>query len=92
MGMCYDYGTEEVDSMPKLEQVRRQKLLSQQDLANKAGIARSTVFLIEAGRTKPRLSVMRRICEALGVAPGEIDEFKQAIEGTGESKGKHEAA
>ena len=78
--------------MARLEQVRRQKLLSQRDLAEKAGIAKSTVFLIEAGRTKPRLSVMRRICEALGVAPDEIDEFKQAIEGTGEAKGRHEAA
>lgn len=41
--------------------------------------ARSTVHLIEAGKTTPRLSVMRRISEALEVPPSEIDEFRQAI-------------
>ena len=65
--------------MPRLAQVRRQRLLSQRDLARKAGVAPSTVYLVEAGRTQPRLAIMRRICEALGVAPGEVEEFKRAL-------------
>ncbi len=65
--------------MARLEEVRRRKLLSQQDLADKAKVAKSTVFLIEAGRTRPRLSIMRRICEALEVSPEDVDEFMATI-------------
>ena len=66
--------------MTRLEILRRQRLMSQTDLAQKAGVAKSTVYLIEAGKTTPRLNVMRKICEALGVGPQEVDEFKLAIE------------
>ncbi|MCL4553076.1 MAG: helix-turn-helix domain-containing protein [Candidatus Marsarchaeota archaeon] len=69
----------------RLEIARRQKLMSQADLAEKAGVARSTVHLIEVGKTTPRLSIMRRISEALEVAPAEIDEFRRAI---GQEKGE----
>lgn len=67
--------------MPSLRQIRRNQLLSQRDLARKARITPSTVYLIEAGRTRPRLKVMRQICEALGVAPQEVDEFRLELEG-----------
>jgi hypothetical protein len=43
-------------------------------------VASSTVYLIEAGRSVPHLSVVRRLATALGVAPAAIDEFQQAIE------------
>ena len=66
--------------MASLRQIRRNQLLSQRDLARKARITPSTVYLIEAGRTRPRLKVMRQICEALGVAPQDIDEFRQELE------------
>lgn len=66
--------------MPPLRIVRRQHLLSQRDLAKKADITPSTVYLIETGRVRPRLKVMRQICEALGVRPQDIDEFRAEIE------------
>jgi transcriptional regulator with XRE-family HTH domain len=56
--------------------------LSQRDLAQKAGVTASTIYLIENGRTEPRLKVMRQISDALGVSAFEIDEFRSAIEGT----------
>lgn len=67
--------------MPSLRTLRRRQLLSQRDLARKAGVTASTIYLIEAGRTEPRLKVMRQICEALGVGPMEVDEFRTALEG-----------
>jgi DNA-binding XRE family transcriptional regulator len=67
--------------MPSLRQIRRNQLLSQRDLARKARITPSTVYLIEAGRTRPRLKVMRQICEALAVPPQDVDEFRHELEG-----------
>jgi DNA-binding XRE family transcriptional regulator len=54
--------------------------MSQRDLAQKAGVTASTIYLIEVGRTEPRLKVMRQICEALGVKPQDVDEFRRALE------------
>lgn len=59
---------------------RRNQLLSQRDLAKKAGVTPSTIYLIEAGRTTPRLSIMRRLSDALHVNPRDIDEFQYAID------------
>ena len=67
--------------MAPLSVLRRQRLLSQATLAKQAGVAESTVHLIEAGKnTRPRLEVMRKLCAALGVQPTEVDEFRRAIE------------
>lgn len=62
--------------MPSLRTVRRNQLLSQRDLAKKAQVTPSTIYLIEAGQTRPRLKIMRKICEALALAPQEITEFR----------------
>lgn len=66
--------------MPQLRTVRRHQLLSQRDLAQKARVTIRTVHLIETGRTRPRLKVMRKLCEALGVRPTEVDEFRLTLE------------
>ncbi len=66
--------------MPALRTIRRQQLLSQRDLAKKAKVTPSTIYLIEAGRTTPRLKVMRQLCEALEVSPHEVDEFRAVLE------------
>jgi DNA-binding XRE family transcriptional regulator len=65
--------------VPPLETVRRRKLLSQRDLAKAAGVAPSTIYMIEAGKTRPRLSIMRAICRTLDVPPEDIDEFRAVI-------------
>jgi DNA-binding XRE family transcriptional regulator len=66
--------------MAPLRTIRRRQLMSQRDLAQKAGVTASTIYLIEVGRTEPRLKVMRQICEALGVKPQDVDEFRRALE------------
>jgi transcriptional regulator with XRE-family HTH domain len=64
-----------------LEVVRRRKLLSQRTLAERSGVSESTIFAIERGTSKrPRLEVMRKLCDALGVEPTEVDEFRRVIE------------
>jgi len=69
-----------VDSLP-LASVRKRKLLSQRDLAHRAGVALSTIYLIEAGKTeRVSFKVMRSVSEALEVAPESIAEFRRALE------------
>jgi transcriptional regulator with XRE-family HTH domain len=66
--------------MVSLREARAERLLSMRQLATKAGVASSTIYLIETGRSIPRLSSIRRIAAALGIEPTEIDEFRLAIE------------
>ncbi len=66
--------------MARLELIRRQKLLSQAALAARSGVSESTIYAIEGGRSKsPRLQIMRKLCDALGVEPADIDEFRAPI-------------
>jgi DNA-binding XRE family transcriptional regulator len=66
--------------MAALEILRRQRLLSQRELAERAGVAESTIHLIEVGRTRPRFRVVRAICETLDVQPADVDEFRGLLE------------
>ena len=66
-----------------LREVRADGLLSLLELASLADVAPSTIYLIEAGRTTPRLSVIRRLCSALAVEPWEVAEFRRAIRARG---------
>jgi transcriptional regulator with XRE-family HTH domain len=63
-----------------LREIRAERLLTIRALAAQAGVAPSTIYLIEAGRTVPRLSVVRRLATALAVPAATVDEFRQAIE------------
>jgi transcriptional regulator with XRE-family HTH domain len=63
-----------------LRVVRTERLLTIRGLAQRAGVVPSTVYLIEAGRSVPRLSVVRRLAAALEIDPAAVDEFRQAIE------------
>ena len=72
-------------SMPSLREVRAARLLSMRELAALAQVAPSTIYLIEKGRTVPRLSMVRRLAAALEVDPLTVDEFRQAIEQASQS-------
>ena len=69
-------------TMPEpLAVVRKRRLLSQRALAGQAGLALSTVYAIEAGRTeRVTFKVMRAISDALGVPPESIAEFRRTLE------------
>lgn len=59
--------------MPTLKELRGQQLLSQAELAKKAGISLDTVNQVENGRQKPSFLTICKLAAALGVEPGEIE-------------------
>ena len=69
-----------MDAPLPLATLRKRKLLSQRALAQQAGVALSTVYLLEAGRTaRVTFKVMRALSDALGVAPEDIAEFTRTL-------------
>ena len=66
-------------SMPSLKWWRRERLLTQRELAKRAGVAPSTIYLIEAGRSLPQLRIMIRLADALAVGPEQISEFRERL-------------
>ena len=64
----------------KLRELRVRRLLSTRELARKAGVSTSTIHTIETGKTVPRLSIVKKLSEALEAAPDDVDEFREAIE------------
>jgi transcriptional regulator with XRE-family HTH domain len=71
---------ERPEALP-LVTLRKRRLLSQRDLARSAGVALSTVYLLEAGKTeRATFKVMRSVSAALGVPPEAIAEFRRALE------------
>lgn len=69
--------------MTSLAVLRRRKLLTQRQLAERAQVAPSTIYVLEAGRrTRPRFKVLQKIAGALHVEVEEVDEFRRVIEGT----------
>jgi transcriptional regulator with XRE-family HTH domain len=50
-----------------LKEYRRQKGLSQKDLADASGVGQDTISGIESGRHEPRPSTLRKLAEALDV-------------------------
>ena len=67
--------------MVTLKEARAERLLTVRELAERAGVAFSTVHLIETGKSVPRFAVIQKLSAALGVEPREIAEFATAIEG-----------
>ncbi|HEV7662541.1 MAG TPA: helix-turn-helix transcriptional regulator [Chloroflexota bacterium] len=70
-----------MDAPPQpLAAIRRRQLLSQRALAAQAGVALSTIYLLEAGKTdRASFKVMRAVSNALGVPPETIAEFSRVI-------------
>jgi transcriptional regulator with XRE-family HTH domain len=70
---------EEVATMPvvvyigeKLKQVRTRRLLTQEELAEKAGVSAATVVNIERNNQEPHFRTIRKLAKALDVDPTEL--------------------
>ena len=74
------------EGMQTLKEARAARLLTVRGLAERAGVAPSTVYLIESGRSMPRFTAITKIAGALGVAPGDVTEFAAAIAGVASGK------
>ncbi|NQT23450.1 MAG: response regulator [Candidatus Omnitrophica bacterium] len=55
-----------------LKKVRREKSLSQQQLADKLGVAQSTIGMWEAGARTPKLEELNRLATALKITIGRL--------------------
>ncbi len=66
--------------MLTLREARLRRRMSQQSLADRAGVARVTVSQIELGKSGPRPHIARRLAEALSFQPSEITEFSAAAQ------------
>ena len=58
--------------LPGLRAVRERVLLTQRELAAKAGLTQATVQKIETGASKARISTVRKLAAALGVPAAEL--------------------
>jgi transcriptional regulator with XRE-family HTH domain len=58
---------------------RADRLMSVRELADRAGVSTKTIVQVEYGRQLATFRTMRRISDALGIEPHEIEEFDQAI-------------
>lgn len=56
----------------KLKAARVAQDLSQEELADKVGVTRQTIGLIEAGKYNPSLNLCVAICEVLGKTLNDI--------------------
>ena len=73
----------------KLKFKRIELNISQTELAQKAGVTRQTIGLIEAGEFNPSLKLCIAICKALGVTLNDIfweEDDEAEEEGTGEKE------
>ena len=56
----------------KLKQARTRRLLTQDELAEKAGVSQSTVANIERNNAEPQFRTIRKLAKALDVDPTEL--------------------
>jgi len=75
----------EEDTVARLEELRRRRALSQEELAMRSGVSSRTIYNIErAQKTEgkpyaPRGKVLRAIAAALEVKPEDVDEFRASL-------------
>jgi transcriptional regulator with XRE-family HTH domain len=69
--------------MTTLKEARAAKLLTIRELAVQAGVAPSTIYLIENRRSVPRFAMIRKLSAALDLEPTAVEEFAAAIEERG---------
>jgi transcriptional regulator with XRE-family HTH domain len=56
----------------RIEEVRKDQVMSQMELAEKSGVARTTISAIEKGLVDPRPATIKRLAKALGVEPSAL--------------------
>ncbi len=61
----------EVDTM-KLKELRRRRVLTLDELAEKAGVGRNTVWRLEHGVMGAQPRTIRKLAKALGVEPEDL--------------------
>jgi transcriptional regulator with XRE-family HTH domain len=55
-----------------LQQIRRTRVLSRKELAQRSDVDESTIYRAERGQTKLRPSTVRKLAQALDVPPDQL--------------------
>jgi transcriptional regulator with XRE-family HTH domain len=64
-------------NVQKLKALRKRRALSQHELADVAGVGRSTIARIEAGASGAHGRTLRRLAHALGVDVSELVDVRE---------------
>ena len=56
----------------RVKNIREEKSISQEELADMAGLHRTQISLIERGMRTPRLETIEKLADALGIQPSEL--------------------
>jgi HTH-type transcriptional regulator, competence development regulator len=56
----------------KLKEIRTSRLLTQEELAEKAGVSAATVVNVERNNQEPHFRTIRKLAKALDVDPTEL--------------------
>lgn len=59
--------------MASLQELRKERFLSQEDLAKKSEMTTGTINRIENGKQKPRFATIRKLARGLDISPKDID-------------------
>ena len=58
--------------MERLKELRREQVLSLRDLEERSGVSYNTIWRIEDGRQGAQPRTIRKLADALSVAPSEL--------------------
>ena len=78
--------------MTTLREARLRALLSIRQLARRAGLSPTTIYLLETRQRTPQLLTVHKVSRALGVDPGTIEEFRPALAGLRGDASRNEEA
>ena len=56
----------------KLKEIRTRRLLTQEELAEKAGVSAATVVNVERNNQEPHFRTIRKLAKALDIDPTEL--------------------
>ena len=56
----------------RIKILRIRRALTQEELADKAGLSKNAVNRLELDKAEPRMSTLRKLAKALGVEPAEL--------------------
>ena len=65
--------------LTNLRQIRRERHLTQKELAEKAGIPKVSLVRYELGMTSPNVEIVRKVAVALGVTVDDLIDNKKAV-------------